>query len=48
MDIQQGILGDYPGTAPLLENVAKAIAGVRAQHILVIYAGSASGKECPK
>jgi nicotinamidase-related amidase len=38
MDMQQGILDGYPGAAPLLAKVAKAIAGARAQQIPVIYA----------
>jgi nicotinamidase-related amidase len=37
MDMQQGILGGYPGTVPLLAKVATAIAGARAQHMPVIY-----------
>ena len=37
MDMQQGILGGYPGAAPLLAKVATAIAAARAQHMQVIY-----------
>jgi nicotinamidase-related amidase len=38
MDMQQGILGGYPGDTTLLAKVAEAIAGARTQHIPVIYA----------
>jgi nicotinamidase-related amidase len=37
MDMQQGILGNFPGAAPLLAKVAEAIAHARAQCIPVIY-----------
>ncbi len=37
MDMQQGILGGYPGAAPLVVKVAKAIAGARARQLPVIY-----------
>jgi nicotinamidase-related amidase len=37
MDMQQGILGNFPGAAPLIANVAKAIAAARDKKILVIY-----------
>jgi len=37
MDMQQGILGGYPGAVPVLAKVSTAIAGARAQHIPVIY-----------
>jgi nicotinamidase-related amidase len=37
MDMQEGILGGFPGAAPLLNKVAKAIAGARDKKIPVIY-----------
>jgi nicotinamidase-related amidase len=37
MDMQEGILGRLPGTAPLIANVAKAIADARTRKIPVIY-----------
>ena len=37
MDMQAGILGGFPGAAPLITNVAKALANARDKHIPVIY-----------
>jgi len=37
MDMQQGILSGYPAVTPLLDKVAKAIAGAHALNIPVIY-----------
>lgn len=37
MDMQQGILGNFPGAAPLIGQVAKAIAYARSKDIPVIY-----------
>src|ERR1700761_8388870 len=37
MDMQDGILGGFPGAEPLINNVAKAIAAARAHQIPVIY-----------
>src|ERR1019366_9988265 len=48
VDMQQGILGGYPGAAALLAKVAEAIAGARAQHIPVIYAVIGFRKGAPE
>ena len=37
MDMQVGILGNFPGAAALIGKVAKAIAHARSKHIPVIY-----------
>ena len=37
MDMQDGILGNFPKAAPLIANVAKAIAHARKENIPVIY-----------
>jgi len=37
MDMQEGILGNFPGATPLVANVAKAIAHAREKKIPVIY-----------
>ena len=37
MDMQVGILGNFPGAAPLIENVAKAITHARENKIPIIY-----------
>jgi nicotinamidase-related amidase len=48
MDMQQGILGRYPGAAQLLVKVEKAIACARFQHIPVIYAVIGFRKGAPE
>jgi nicotinamidase-related amidase len=48
MDMQQGVLGGYPGAAPLLAKVARAIDNARAKQMTVIYAVIGFRKGAPE